>query len=331
MKRLFYTILLLLILTDISTAQNITGTWQGKTADNEYLEIDVVQIGNKACGYTWDYELKNKKSFCKAYFNGDYDKAMRTWFLEGYSFMENSGDHVLMQLKFKLVKEDGEMKMNGWCKIKPNFFSDGGDPTFFILKKISGSTTVITQTMKECIAELQPPKKLKIKKSVPVSKNIPVAPKPSVKKDSNNKPAPVIQKIKDTVVTKPPAVIVNSLPAKINGRINKELSRIVINDKKITLNIYDNGTIDGDTVSIYYNGKQIVQKKGLTANALVVDVILDENVNLHSIVLFAENLGSIPPNTALVVFTKESGKRYQLFSSATLQQNAEIIFEYKPK
>ena len=63
----------------------------------------------------------------------------------------------------------------------------------------------------------------------------------------------------------------------------------------------------------------------------MVDVTLDENTTMHSIVLYAENLGSIPPNTALVVFTTAAGKRYELFSSATLQQNAEIVFEYNDK
>ena len=134
----------------------------------------------------------------------------------------------------------------------------------------------------------------------------------------------------DTDVLKP-VIKTNKLPTTTNGRIDKELQRIVVHDKKIKLNIYDNGTIDGDTISIYYNGRVILKNKGLTANPLVVEVELDQNIALHSIVLFAENLGSIAPNTALVIFTTTDGKRYELYSSATLQQNAAIVFEYKPK
>ena len=298
---------------------------------NEYLQINIIEVGDKLCGYTWDYELDNKKSYCKAYFNGSYDKMRDAWYLEGYSFMENSGGHSLMQLKFKLGSENGKMLMKGVCRITPTLFFGGNSPSYFTLEKVSNRPTIITETMKECIAEYEPPKKKEAKQSVAPKKEIPIAKKPVPVNDSNKITLPGVEKTKDTIATKQPVPIVNTLHKQTNGRANKELSRIIINDKKITLNIYDNGTIDGDTVSIYYNGKQIVKSKRLTSNALVVDVTLDENTTMHSIVLYAENLGSIPPNTALVVFTTSAGKRYELFSSATLQQNAEIVFEYKPK
>jgi hypothetical protein len=47
-------------------------------------------------------------------------------------------------------------------------------------------------------------------------------------------------------------------------------------------------------------------------------------------VLFAHNLGSIPPNTATVV-VKSGGKRYELRSSASLTENAVLMLDYKPK
>ena len=45
--------------------------------------------------------------------------------------------------------------------------------------------------------------------------------------------------------------------------------------------------------------------------------------------MVAENLGSIPPNTALIV-VYAGNKRYELFSSASLEENAVLVFEYKP-
>ena len=331
MKRFLYIIFLLLLSTKQSTAQQVTGTWEGIMDGNEYLQINVIQIGDKLCGYTWDFGINDSASYCKAYFYGSYNKLMDAWFLEGYEFMKNSGGHYLMQLKFKIVNEGKKKLMKGICRIKPTLFFGGDAPSPFTLEKTSNRPTVITQPMKDCIAKFEPPKKPTIKKSSTSKKEIPGTTNLASKKDSTNIIPPLVEKIKDSVVKKPPLISINNLPKETNGRTNKELSRIVVNDKKITLNIYDNGTIDGDTVSIYYNGKQIVKSKKITANALVVDVTLDENTPLHSIVLFAENLGSIPPNTALVVFTTASGKRYELFSSATLQQNAEIIFEYKDK
>jgi hypothetical protein len=64
---------------------------------------------------------------------------------------------------------------------------------------------------------------------------------------------------------------------------------------------------------------------------MVIDLLLDENTDTHTIVLYAENLGAIPPNTALIVFITADGKRYALQSSATLEQNAAFLFEYKSK
>ncbi len=310
-------------------AQKLTGTWQGIMDGREFLQVNVVQVGQDLCGYTWDYELANKKSFCKAYFKGSYNKIFDAWYMEGYDFMQNSGGHSLMQLKFKIMTIDGKVVMKGLCRIKPSLFFDGGDPSSFELKKISSRPTAITQTMKDCMTESMPVKANKLPKKIPYKKPAFSTPKtlpPVIKK---NETLPLIKE--DTVIPIKQNPVVNILPKQTNGRDNKELKRIIVNDRKITLNIYDNGTIDGDTVSVYYNGKAIVKNKRLTANPITVDVELDENMTLHSIVLFAENLGTIPPNTALIIFTTAAGKRYELYASATLQQNAEVIFEYKVK
>ncbi|MBK6635388.1 MAG: hypothetical protein IPG38_14745 [Chitinophagaceae bacterium] len=50
----------------------------------------------------------------------------------------------------------------------------------------------------------------------------------------------------------------------------------------------------------------------------------------HEIVLFAHNLGSIPPNTALIV-VNAGDQRFELYSSASLTENAVLVFEYKGK
>lgn len=334
-------------------AQKLTGTWQGEMEGNEFLQLNIVQIGDHLCGYSWDYDLNDKRSYCKAYFSGSYSKVLDAWFLEGSSFMEQSGSHLLMQLKFKTTYEDGKVIITGICRIKPSMFFTDDNPSSFKLSRTSSRPTIITETMRECMKTFEPPVK-PLPKVTPLPKNVTPAPKKpvgkplpsniSVPKKENTVPQkqPVVTKpkivppvlqapgVKDTNIIKP-TIKINTLPTITNGRIDKELKRIVVNDKKIKLNIYDNGTIDGDTISIYYNGRAILKNKGLTANPLVVDVELDDNIALHSIVLFAHNLGSIAPNTALVIFTTTDGKRYELYSSATLQQNAAIVFEYKPR
>jgi hypothetical protein len=348
-------------------SQSITGTWEGDLGGTEFLQINVQQVGDNICGYTWDYLYGRKKDYCKAYFDGYYNKTKDIWTMNGYSFMENSGSHVLMQLKCMVDYEGGELVMNGVCRTSASSFFPAGEPMTMRLKKVSNKPTIVTQTMRDCVKTFEDRKKAAPIKPIVPKFEIPVPKKPIVpkKEDTVKKPAipkpvkpviitpkkpdpkppvivapkplpkPVIKKV-DTIVKKTPHIAIKTTPAvilpkKINGRDNKEISRIVVNDRKIKLELYDNGTIDGDSISVFYNGKLIASHQKLSTKPITIDLVLDENTNIHSIVMFAENLGSIPPNTALIIFTTPTGRRYELFASASLEQNAELIFEYKPK
>ncbi|HAO46705.1 MAG TPA: S9 family peptidase [Chitinophagaceae bacterium] len=116
----------------------------------------------------------------------------------------------------------------------------------------------------------------------------------------------------------------------VSTRKNTVFSRLPVSVTNITLDIFDNGTIDGDSISVYYNSKLLVSNRGLTDKPLTVNLLLDEKAAQHEIVLFANNLGSIPPNTATIV-VKAGDKRYELHSSASLTENAVLVLEYKPK
>ncbi len=112
-------------------------------------------------------------------------------------------------------------------------------------------------------------------------------------------------------------------------RKNTVFGRIPVSVKNITLNIFDNGTIDGDSISIYYNNKLLVSNRRLSEKPITLELMLDDKAPQHEIVLFANNLGSIPPNTALIV-VNAGDKRFELYSSASLTENAVLVFEYKP-
>ena len=119
-------------------------------------------------------------------------------------------------------------------------------------------------------------------------------------------------------------------PNDVSNRKNTVIKRIPVSVSNISLNIFDNGTIDGDSISVYYNNKLLVANRGLTEKAITVNLLLDEKAAQHEIVLFAHNLGSIPPNTALIVVTAGE-QRFELYSSASLTENAVLVFEYKGK
>ena len=93
----------------------------------------------------------------------------------------------------------------------------------------------------------------------------------------------------------------------------------------IKCSIYDNGEIDNDTVSLYFNNSLIVVKQRLTAQPIDFYLSLDKTKQIHKIKLFADNLGSIPPNTAvLVIVTRKN--RYVITLSSNYFQNGSVEF-----
>src|SRR5690348_16242398 len=94
-----YTVFLLLLLRSPYTmSQDITGTWEGNLGSDQFLQLNIIQNGDKICGYTWDYVKLDQRSHCKAYFEGRYDKKQNKWLIDGVSFIENSGSRILMKL-----------------------------------------------------------------------------------------------------------------------------------------------------------------------------------------------------------------------------------------
>ncbi len=128
-------------------------------------------------------------------------------------------------------------------------------------------------------------------------------------------------------ITKPDALLI---PEQMAKRKNIEEGNIIVNTRNITLQVYDNGIVDGDSVSIFLNGVLLLSHRQLSEKPIVINIDLAENVSRNELILFAENMGTVPPNTALIVVTA-GDKRYELFSKASLEENAVLIFEYKPK
>lgn len=68
----------------------------------------------------------------------------------------------------------------------------------------------------------------------------------------------------------------------------------------------------------------------LSYKPITFTIHTDESSPVHEFVMVAENLGTIPPNTASMVITAGS-KRYDLFITSSEQKNAMVVIEYKPQ
>ncbi len=180
-----------------------------------------------------------------------------------------------------------------------------------------------------------PKKPLVQNKTAPVTKSV----KPGAEGDLIGKTDKKITPAPPTVALPPkdeqvkvPKQIEKTLPKPevIRRRNNELVKTITTSAKEIKIDLYDNGEIDGDTISVYHNNKLIVSRKRLTDKAITFTIKSDENVSTHEFVMVAENLGSIPPNTALMVITAGT-QRYELFLTSTEQKNAVVVVEYKPE
>jgi len=95
----------------------------------------------------------------------------------------------------------------------------------------------------------------------------------------------------------------------------------------LNLVFYDNGIVDDDTISVFLNKIPVISKQRLTVNPLSVTVKLKPGTD-NEIIMFAENMGTIPPNTALLVFS-DSGQRYELTIDSDTGKSGTIILRRK--
>ncbi|WP_205511336.1 hypothetical protein [Longitalea arenae] len=128
---------------------------------------------------------------------------------------------------------------------------------------------------------------------------------------------------------KVPALANIPTPKVLASRENELVKTITTNSNEVEVNIYDNGTVDNDTISVYVDKKLVLSKKRLTEKALTLKVNLDDDANYHELVMVAENLGEIPPNTSLMV-VKAGKQQYEVRITSTEQKNAVIVFKYQP-
>ncbi|MES2649961.1 MAG: hypothetical protein V4717_24000 [Bacteroidota bacterium] len=94
----------------------------------------------------------------------------------------------------------------------------------------------------------------------------------------------------------------------------------------MTVDLYDNGQVDDDTVTIYHNNLLLVANARLSQKPISFSITINEKQPHHELVMVANNLGSIPPNTSLMI-VKINGKRYDVFISSTEQKNARVVID----
>jgi len=152
----------------------------------------------------------------------------------------------------------------------------------------------------------------------PIAKAPEKKPEPITVKTETPKPATPI------VVQPVIAPSVTQGAAEIDKRVTKSDQSFYFQSDSLVLTLYDNGDVDGDTVTVLMNGNIIFSKVLLTTKANTKTVYITPEMDSVNLVMYAESLGEIPPNTGLLI-VNDGNKRYDVRFSADLKTNAAII------
>ncbi|WP_462255160.1 hypothetical protein [Ferruginibacter sp.] len=352
MKKIIPLLLFLSCFTSVF-AQEFKGQWKGQFTDNsttfmgwggercDYV-LELETNGNEVTGYSYTYfNDGGKRYYTICRLKGRLNK--KSGYVE-VTETERTKTNVPVHIrncfqvhKLTYFKQDDVQMLEGSWVPAPNQEGDCGYGTTVLSRRVLKKNTPLfnnTTARNDKQQKKQDPKLNNIFKD----KNK-VTPPPVVKRDSPKTAViPPVVKTPVNPETKilPPPVVKTNPEIKPRADINFEkrnnnlIKTIEIENETFKVDLYDNGDIDGDTISLLFNGKLILSHKRLSDKAITLNLNTDDKKDVNELVMYAENLGSIPPNTALMVVT-DGGRRYEVRIASDLEKSGVIRFVHKPK
>ncbi|HRD56560.1 MAG TPA: hypothetical protein PK504_00860 [Ferruginibacter sp.] len=364
MIRFLFSLILLLTVSTFSLAQKINGQWKGEFIDNsskfgnwggdkcEYV-LELESNGGIVTGVSYTYFTNGEKKYytiCKL--KGSFNKAKKYIEVTEYERIKTNVpvevSNCFQVHKLTYFKQTGgdESLEGNWIPA-PNQKANCG----------YGLTTLTRRSLKNTIPGFKSssPKVSNSYSRVNVPKNNstnaapkktnPIVSNPKISENSKNITAkvspPVSNKSKtpeitlpgttpesqksETVNIKPQTPSIITPRGRYEKRSNDILSTIQLENDKVRVDLYDNGEIDGDSISVFLNGKLLMSNKRLTAQPLTIQLEKEELKEINELVMYADNLGTIPPNTALMVVT-DGKKRYEVRITSDLTKSGTIRF-----
>jgi len=306
-----------LLLSTICNAQSITGSWYGKAdvlmmgSNNNYLtELIIKQKGDEFEGLFGYYFKDGYKSF---FVRGSIDKKTKTFVIRKLPvtyFRSTNIDGVdcMMDFMGAIIASKVQTTIIGRLTVDPKYSYTC--PEMRVIYTLDnheyGQDSLIRNSITR---KLWSPRKEEL-----VINNDPVT-DPTVTH-------------KDTIAVED--VSLKLLKENFDKRATVVSKEIEIESDSVRISFYDNGDIDGDSISVFLNKAPVLTKQGLTAQALNIYIKLDPKKDINEVTMFAENLGKYPPNTALMVIN-DGGHRYEVYLSSSLTQNASVRLKRRQK
>jgi len=333
-------------------AVNFNGQWKGGFDENTFnfsglggnnitYVLELTTEGTRVSGYSYTYFREGNKRYytiCRltGSINNETNEIVVTE-IERTKFNTPPDFHNCFQthrLHYEKAGDDTELLRGTWVPA-PNQGEGCG----------SGTTLLSRRIVNQLPLGIKPPNnnntaKAPIKKPVP-KKPVVITPKktapPIVKKEQE--PKPKIQRnqtFDDTAgkesQTERPEInnttILTEKSPNLEKRKKNVVRSIIIDQPTFRLDFYDNGEIDGDSITVFYNGKVVLSHKKLSDKPISLTLALDKNAKENEVVMYAENLGIIPPNTALMIVT-DGSKRYEVRMESDLGKSGSVIFKHE--
>ena len=103
---------------------------------------------------------------------------------------------------------------------------------------------------------------------------------------------------------------------------------IEVASDSVNVDFYDNGEVDGDSISVFYNDKLLGANLMLSTKSIHMNLKLDTTREYNQLAMFANNLGSIPPNTALMLIS-DGKNRWEVRLTSDLGKTGAVKIKRK--
>ena len=335
----FFVLIFGLIYSELISSQNITGIWRGfffervvkgnRNLNNENeqkynFEVQINQHeGGQIDGVTYSY--KSKRFYGKASFKGSFDINLKKVLIVEQNMLDakvdDKSDICTMSCTLSYIKENGKVYLKGTFISKNNkrkIECSAGD----VQLEMVGNSMFKKESFLENKKVLPPiNEKMKITTSDKFydRSGIDLIVKDIQIQDSSN----IIDSLFkiDSVFNKSTPVLSNFIIDERLKRLTNLLNTITVNVNEVLIEYYDNGIIDNDTITVYQNNQVVINKGRVSTKPLTLKLNVDSLHNTQEIVTIADNLGDIPPNTALMVVTV-GDNRYEIPISIDDKKNA---------
>jgi hypothetical protein len=364
MHKAVSTVFLIFICSALCLAQKIDGQWRGSfdsrgdivlsgTNNTEFvleLEID----GTTVTGYSYSY-FQDRKYYVICSIKGTYYKSSKSIkVIETARVKGNTPPDFIdcLQIHYLTYEKQGnnEVLAGRWEEVpdQPGGGCGVGKTTLTrrtlsknlssFNKAASKTKTIETADKNKPVAGTNKPKqdtaKVAAVKPAKPRPQLKIAPKPQPDELAVKTTPPAMKELPDTKLEaaelRKPAEKVQIGPLSFEKRNTELLKTIQIENETFRVDLYDNGEIDGDTISLFYNGKLLLAHKRLGLKPITLNLEANTGGGVNELTMYAENLGEIPPNTALMVVT-DGDKRYEVRISSDLKNSGTIHFIHKPK